>query len=443
MSSWKSSRRTFVAGIAGTILCRSLLGDEPPMVRDARSTSGDSRVEPDWKERLTIRVGHKNADLNGTTDRVLQAAVDYVARLGGGTVHVAGGEYLLRNAVWLRSGVRILGEGDDTHLIKSPSIESKLADDSDWYDQEVTLVDPKGFNVGDGICLRTKDPHNGGVDVCKRTLVARDGARFKLDRPLRENFWLRGDTTISTLFPIITGEEISKFAIENIRLDGNGKKNANLDGNYAGCIFLQDCAEGRIQGVTAHDYNGDGISWQICHDMVVEKCRSHDHVGLGLHPGSGSQRPIMRDNELKNNDIGLFFCWGVRYGLAERNRLVDNRVGVSIGHRDVENLVVDNVIEGSRDHGLHFRDEASRSFSPHRNRFVRNKWIDNGRSADAVAIQVQGETEDVVLERNVVSDGRGPATRTAIRIGAKTKTIQLVDNEISGFKTQVDDQRKA
>src|SRR5262245_31699451 len=103
MSSWKTSRRTFVAGIAGTIFCRSLLGDEPPVVRDARSTSGDSRIEPDWKERLTIRVGHKNADLNGTTDRVLQAAVDYVARLGGGTVQVAAGQYHLRNAVWLRS----------------------------------------------------------------------------------------------------------------------------------------------------------------------------------------------------------------------------------------------------------------------------------------------------------------------------------------------------
>ncbi len=32
---------------------------------------------------------------------------------------------------------------------------------------------------------------------------------------------------------------------------------------------------------------------------------------------------------------------------AERNRLVENRVGFSIGHRDVENLVVENVVEGA------------------------------------------------------------------------------------------------
>ncbi len=99
---------------------------------------------------------------------------------------------------------------------------------------------------------------------------------------------------------------------ENITLDGNRAKNANLDGNYAGCIFLQDCSRGTIHQVQARDYNGDGISWQICHDMLVENCRSMGHAGLGLHPGSGSQRPVMKNNHLENNDIGIFFCWGVK-----------------------------------------------------------------------------------------------------------------------------------
>ena len=46
--------------------------------------------------------------------------------------------------------------------------------------------DPSGFRVGDGVCLRAKNPHNGGTEVLKRTLVARSGKRFKLDRPLRQ-----------------------------------------------------------------------------------------------------------------------------------------------------------------------------------------------------------------------------------------------------------------
>jgi len=134
---------------------------------------------------------------------------------------------------------------------------------------------------------------------------------------LRENMWRVNETTVSTLFPILSGENISDVVIENLLLDGNRERNANLDGNYAGCIFLQDCERVSIRGVTAKNYNGDGISWQICHDVLVENCVSENHTGLGLHPGSGSQRPVMRNNRLIGNSIGLFFCWGVRHGLAD------------------------------------------------------------------------------------------------------------------------------
>ena len=35
-------------------------------------------------------------------------------------------------------------------------VQSKLAADSDWYDQEITLENTAGFQVGDGICLRAR-----------------------------------------------------------------------------------------------------------------------------------------------------------------------------------------------------------------------------------------------------------------------------------------------
>ena len=38
--------------------------------------------------RARITVGHRDADLVGRDNRVLQAAVDYVAGLGGGTVEI-------------------------------------------------------------------------------------------------------------------------------------------------------------------------------------------------------------------------------------------------------------------------------------------------------------------------------------------------------------------
>jgi hypothetical protein len=43
-------------------------------------------------------------------------------------------------------------------------------------------------------------------------------------------------------------------------LDGNRERNAELDGNYAGCILLHDCNRIHIRGVTARNNHGDGIS---------------------------------------------------------------------------------------------------------------------------------------------------------------------------------------
>ncbi|MFO0905141.1 MAG: right-handed parallel beta-helix repeat-containing protein [Pirellulales bacterium] len=436
------SRRRFLAcsTAAATLAMfparRPAAADDRPPVTHPRATSGDRRSEPDWAERLTVTVGPQEADIVGTNHRALQAAVDYVARLGGGTVRVLPGTYVLRNAVTLASHVRLVGSGLDAILTKPASHETKLAADSDWFDQEITLQDARGFQVGDAVCLRTKNPHHGATTIAKRTLVARDGARFKLDRALRENFWLMGDTTVSSLFPLVAAENAERFAIENLTLDGNRAQNQNLDGNYAGCIFLQDCSDVAIRDVVARRYNGDGISWQICHDVVVERCHSHDHAGLGLHPGSGSQRPVMRGNRLERNQIGLFFCWGVKFGLAEDNKLDGNRVGISIGHRDTDNLVRRNEVLRSAEVGVLFRPERGPAFAGHRNRIEENRIVDTGGPA-AVAIDVQGATESITLAANRLEETREPAERIAIRLGPDTRDIRLVDNKATGFAKEL------
>jgi hypothetical protein len=438
-----SRRRMLLSSLAGGAAVWSGLAPaaERPAVKAPRATSGDEAVEPAWDERITITVGPQDADLVGTTEKALQAAVDYVARLGGGTVQILPGTYRLRNSVYLASKVRLVGSGPDSVLVKEPSHTVKLAEDSDWFDQEITLVDGKAFRVGDGVCLRTKNPHNGGQEVLKRTLVAKSGNRFKLDRPLRQNYWLMGDSTCSALFPILSGELITDIAIENLALDGNKANNDNLDGNYAGCIFLQDCSRVAILGVTAKDYNGDGISWQICHDVTVENCHSHDHAGLGLHPGSGSQRPVIRNNRLERNDIGLFFCWGVKHGLAEGNKIDGSKsYGISIGHRDNENLIVDNDVVSSGKAGVLFRPERGKDFAPHRNRLEKNRIVDSGPE-NGVAIDVQGLTEQVTIAGNEIRETRGAMSRIGIRLGKETSAIQLADNRFSGLMQEVEDLR--
>ena len=412
--------------------------DGRPTVTNPRATSGDQRFEPNWDERLTMTVGPRAADLQGQSDRVIQAAIDYVARLGGGTVRILPGRYLLRNSIFLASNIRLLGSGADTVLTKGPSKTTPLAADSDWYDQEITLKDSQGFQVGDGICLTTKRP-GGGTEVLKRTLVARSGNRFKLDRPLRKNYWLSQDSTAASLFPLLTSEYTKHVVIESLTLDGNRAQNDNLNGNYGGCIFLQDCNRYAIRDVTASNYNGDGISWQISHDVTVENCRSINNAGLGLHPGSGSQRPLIRRNRVAGNQLGLFFCWGVKYGLAEHNQIENNQTyGVSIGHCDTDNVVRENVIKDSGKVGILFRDDArGLDFWPHRNRIEKNQ-ITNSGDGQGVGIDVRGKTRKVAILGNTIQETRDPMERIGVRLGAATRQIDLEQNQIKGFKSEIE-----
>src|SRR5262249_58354631 len=104
---------------------------------------------------------------------------------GGVTVQILPGTYKLRNSVYPRSNIRLQGSGPETILVKEASVASKLAADSDWYDQEITLCDDKGFRVGDGVCLRARNLDNGGTGALKRTpgAPARDRLTSDYDPP--------------------------------------------------------------------------------------------------------------------------------------------------------------------------------------------------------------------------------------------------------------------
>jgi hypothetical protein len=427
-------------GAAGLLLHRSAVADNRPAVTKPRATSGDVASEPNWDERLTVTVGPEKADIVGTTDQALQAAIGYVARLGGGTVQVLPGVYALRNSLFLTKGVRLLGSGDESVLRKEASHETGIAADSDWFDQEITLENAEGFKVGDGVILETKNPHHGGLDVMRRTLVARSGNRFKLDRALRNNFWQDMAPTVSSRFPMITAEETGGFAVEHLTLDGNRANNAHINGNYAGGLWFQDCRDIVMKNLHVHDYNGDGISFQISHDVVVQGCRVDNNKDLGIHPGSGAQRPLMTDNVATGNNIGIFFCWGVKYGLAERNRIEDNNIGISIGHRDDENVIQDNDVLRSALVGVTFRPERGKGYTAKGNRVENNRITDSGDD-DGVAIDVQGVTANNSLVGNALRETRGPASRIGIRLGESVGDMQLAENAITGFATPIADLR--
>lgn len=427
--------------LAGKHLVEAAQEPKAPEVTNPRATAGDP-VEPKWNSALTVTVGPQKADLVGSDQKVIQAAVDYVARLGGGTVQILPGTYRMRNAVFLQSGVRIIGSGADSVLVKEPSVKTKLALDSDWYDQEITLEDPKGFEIGDGVVLHARNPHNGSFDIYKRTLVARSGNRFRVDKMLVENFWVHEGATAATLFALFDGMQVSDVVIENITFDGNRGANEFLNGNYVGCIFLRESHRIRMRGIAARNFNGDAISWQVCHDVRVENCHSHDNAGYGVHPGSGSQRTVVANNRLERNDIGFFFCWGVKWGLCEANTILDNRkFGISVGHNDTDNIIRKNEIRRSGKVGVLFRQEDGPTFAPNRNRLEENQIIDSG-DEKGVGVKIQGRTRSIEIARNQIRETRGQAERVGVLMEAETDDIRLSGNTIEGFAQPIVDLRK-
>lgn len=433
------ARRQFLRTAGGVLVGWStvgLKGAEPATAPSGvRAISGDS-VEPNWQERVKVTVGPTKADLVGTSDKVIQAAVDYVARMGGGTVQVLPGTYTLRNAIWMRSNIRLLGSGLESVLTKVPMEKTNLSANADWYDQEITLADAKGFQVGDGVLLHGQKAYP--LDFVRRTLIARSGNTFKLNEAVRPgDYFVKEGATVANLFSLVEVQGISDVMIENLALDGDKANNEYLDDNYGGALNIQDSNRVTVRRVAVKNFNGDGIIWQMAHDIVVQDCHSHDNAGLGLHPGSGSQRPNIARNRLERNTIGLFFCWGVRFGVAEKNVALENReCGISIGYRDNDNIVRDNEIRNSGQVGILLRKERESDQAPRRIRVERNRIFDSGPE-NGVGIDVQGWAEEISIAQNEIHETRSPMKRVGIRLASDTQTITLADNKIDGFSQPI------
>jgi len=395
------------------------------------------------KEAPRITVGQSNADLLGTDNRVLQAAVDYVASMGGGTVEIGPGEYLMRDSLHLRPHVVVRGSQGKTILRKADGVESPLATDGDFGEEQITVVDPKGFEVGCGVAVWSKQANGFHVTVAR--IIGRNGPTLALDRPLNSDSTVSDDARAATVYPVVSGYDLEGVRIENLIIEGNRAQNAMLDGCRGGGIFLYRGFGTVIERCTVRGFSGDGISFQQSNDVLVNECISEGNAGLGLHPGSGSQRATVRKSVARNNGTdGLYLCWRVRHGLFEDNLLEGNeRNGISIGHKDTDNVLRNNQVRDNAGDGVYFRNESA-ALAGHRNRLEDNLIENNGRGQDVAGIRIRGETRDVVLKNNQIRDTRQGESRrqtTGILLEENVGRVNMEDNNLEA-KTLVKDQRR-
>ena len=400
-------------------------------------------MHSEMSERPTITVGRTGADLIGADNRALQAAVDYVASLGGGVVEIGEGEYLMRDSLHLRSDVTVRGRKGKSILRKADAVVSPLALDGDFGEQQVTVEAPSGFDVGAGVAIW--DDNAGGFHTTVARITGRRGNTFAIDAPLMADCMVAQHAKAATVFPVVSGSNIRGARVEDLIIEGNKDANPNLNGCRGAGIYLYRGFGTAILGCVVRGYDGDGISFQQSNDVTVVDCISEGNTGLGFHPGSGSQRPVLRDNIARRNGTdGLFLCWRVRHGVFENNRLEENgQFGISIGHKDSDNLLRGNHVVRNGSNGVFFRNESA-GMSPHRNRLEGNVIEDNGRGSGTAGIRVRGEPSGLIFEGNVIRDTRTGSEQTqtiGILVEERVGPVEVGTNQIEAG-TAVDDRRR-
>jgi parallel beta-helix repeat protein len=396
------------------------------------------------KDIPIVRVGLRDADIIGSDDRVLQAAVDYIGGLGGGIVEIAPGEYTMHDSLHLHSFVTVRGTSGKTLLHKAKAASSPLALDGDFGEEQFTVMHPEGFKVGYGIAIW--DAQSGyAFHTTVARITGQNGKTFSISKPLLADCLVSNKAQAATVFPVVSGYDIEGARIENLTIDGNKDENVYLNGCRGGGIYLNRAFGTVIENCVVRNYYGDGISFQQCNDVLVEHCTSENNSGLGLHPGSGSQRPIIRECIARGNgEDGLFLCWRVKYGLFEKNILENNgRYGISIGHKDTDNVLEENEVRSNHQEGINFRNETP-GMEGSRNR-IENNIIENSGSTNAVAaIRVQGKTDGLIFKNNTIRDTRSASQRkqlTGIRIEDGAGETTLDNNHIEA-QTKIEDLRK-
>lgn len=368
------------------------------------------------RTKITVRVGIAEGDIQGSDNRAIQGAVDYVASFGG-VVEILPGVYTMYDSLHLRSNVTVRGVGSETICRKCEGVSVPLALDGDYGEEQITVAEATPFRVGMGVAIADKNA--GGFHTTVARILWQEGNTFGISTPLQADCMVANGAYAAIVFPVVSGYNVQNARVENLTIDGNRAHNPHLNGCRGGGIFLYRSHKTVIANCHVYEYHGDGISFQQSHDVVVEDCLVERCSNFGFHPGSGSQRPTLRRNRaLDNDDVGIFLCWRVQGGLFEENESRGNRrYGISIGHKDTHNFFLRNRIVGNGIAGIHFRNE-SEPMAGHRNRFRGNFIAGNSR----YGVRVDGETHDLLFEENEFSDDNGRLSRLPYRLDQTPRT---------------------
>jgi hypothetical protein len=371
----------------------------------------------------TLTVGE--GPYAGRTNAAIQRAVDDAAGAGGGRVVVPGGTYRMHDALHLRSGVRVVGQGGPV-LVKVPSVESRIPAFLGYGHYEVLVEEPEKFPVGTGV--HVLDDKAAGFYTTVATVVGREGDRLFLDRMLNHDYRADDGARVVSVYPIVEAEGVADASVEDLVIDGSSAEETFLLNGCRGAgVFLIRAARVAVRGLEVRNYRGDGIGLQQCTDVLVERCDVHHNVGQGLHPGSGSVRYVLRGSRVHDNGgCGIFYCLRTTHSACCGNEILDNgEAGISLGERDTDHRIEGNRIAGNAWAGILFRAPLRQSGD--RVRIVKNAIGPNAAREGGGEIAIPAAVRDVAILENAFAEGAVP-----LRVERGCEGIRFWGNTVGG-----------
>ncbi len=390
----------------------------------------DALVTPRQQEMI-ITVGGEDADIKGFTNRSIQLAIDALPERGG-TVKLTPGTFKLKDAVHLRSHMKLIGSGPSTILKRGPGFSSRLIDDADYGELKLMVEDPSGFEPGMSVQI-WDDPQYGCWALSIGTITDMEGNILYIDQKLINDYKVEDGGMVSNAGSGILIYQAEDVLVSDFTVDGNREHHERVDGCNGGGVAIRESKNITVDKIHVKAFNGEGITWQITENVTVQNCEIEMCANKGLHPGSGSPGSRILNNNSHHNDVdGLFICWRVHHSVVKGNQFHDNgRYGICTGHKDSDVVFEDNHVYQNGSDGINLRAENDRN-SPHRNSFINNLIENNGQREKGYGIAIHSFPQDVVIQGNTIRD-TGKGTQLAgIFIGKDVPPVRILDNNMSG-----------
>lgn len=364
----------------------------------------------------------------------IQGAIDDMAAAGGRLVLPAM-ELELDRGLQLRSGVELVGQGEETVLRKGPGKVYPLSGYHNYGMCDVPLRSTAGLEVGMTVSVHDNRTRSSFYETFA-TITWIDNDWVGLDHGIEADYSGEEDACLTTAYPMIFGHGIEGAAVRDLRLEGNRSGNVRPMGGCRGAaVYFYKSRRLAITGIRERDYFGEGLGFQICRDVHVVDCQFDENTGNGLHPGAGSTNALLDNCAGEGNaGSGFFFCVRANHITIHNSVFKRNGNGISIGTRDCHNLIDGCTIEGNAGAGILMR-VTPLPIEVHscliRDCAIKGNAMENGQGQ----VEVVSDAHDLIFINNRITGGAQKAP--GVFIAPTARNVYMEGNHFEGCDPDV------